>query len=156
MTNEKKQEFTRRISQANETELMAISLEITYCYLEEAEENIENQIELKKAYENVLGCLTHLQNEVYLGSEIGQNLFAIYQSVRKEMMRAYVKKDQMTIRRCKNIIKTLADAYYQLSEKDSGTPMMENAEILYTGLTYSGCGMNVDSSMALANRGFLA
>lgn len=156
MTDEKKQEFTRKISQANETELMALTLEITYSYMEEAESCLNHKQEFQMAYERVSGCLTYLLNTVDLGSELGRNLFMIYQSVRKEMMLLTVKKDQKKLERSKGIIKKLADSFYRLSEKDSSKPIMENAEILYAGLTYTGRGLSVSSKELSANRGFFA
>lgn len=156
MTNEKKQDFTRRICNANETELLALVLEMTDAYLEDFLAELGDKEKTKKNYEHVLQCIRHLQKNLYLGSEMGQNLFSIYQFVENEVTKAQIKQKAGHVMECRTYLQTLADSLWKLGEKDTSKPVMENAEKLYVGLTYSGQGLDISSSSLSGNRGYLA
>lgn len=155
MTSEKKQEYTRKISQANETELISLVLRITMEYMDDLSNEKINRQGKNRAYENFENCIRHLQSIVNLGEEIGQNLFAIYRFVETEVTKYYVKKERKGLEHSKELFEKLANAMDELSAKDTSKPVMENAERLYMGLTYSDQGLGISSMGSSVNRGYL-
>ena len=80
MTTEKKQMFTRRITQANKTQLTVIVYEMLSAYLEDAraahdagqtEELVQN-IDLARA------CIGQLRSSLDFQYELAGNLFSLY------------------------------------------------------------------------------
>ena len=80
MTKENKQIFTRRITQANRTQLVVIVYEMLLVYLEdavkayEAEDKQEFVRNLKLARE----CIGQMRTSLNFQYELSKNLFAIY------------------------------------------------------------------------------
>ena len=71
MKKEVKQQFTRRITQANSTELVVILYEMLLCYLEDGENAVE-QGEAELLHEtarNARGCLNELVGSLNLSYE---------------------------------------------------------------------------------------
>ena len=80
MTDEQKQQFTRRITNANKTELIVILLEMVLTYTEDAKKALDNQDTelLKKEISRAKNCLKELQNSVNFENDLAMNYFQIY------------------------------------------------------------------------------
>ena len=80
MTREMKQIFTRRITQANRTQLVVILYDMVLEYLKEAiaAQEIDCIQEYKKAMQCARNCISELRNSLDFNYEISRNLFAIY------------------------------------------------------------------------------
>lgn len=138
MTRERKQEFTLRISQANKTQLIVILYEMALIYMEESEEadNNGNREEFKAAIRRTRGCINELIASLCFEYEVAVHLFQLYLYVSRELARAEAKGSIGPVQNAGKVIRELLGAYRQLSKQDTSAPVMENAQSVYTGLTY--------------------
>lgn len=158
MTTEKKQMFTRRITQANKTQLVVIVYEMLLVYLEdarnahEAQDNEEFVHNLELARE----CIGQMRTSLNFEYELSRNLFSLYCYADKELARDLfsLKADNLDV--IQMIFTKLHDAYYTISSQDQSGPLMDNIQSVYAGLTYGRTDLNESLTNYDAKRGFLA
>ncbi len=157
MTNEKKQEFTLRITSANKTELVEILYEMLLVYVDDAEAAIgkKDLIEIHESIRKARGCLRELMESIDFTNDIAGNFMSLYAYVNKELMLAEIRKDVSVFANIRTVIEPLRDTYIELSKADTSGPIMENTQKVMAGLTYSKNLMN-ESLDSQNNRGFYA
>lgn len=157
MTDEKKKEFTMRITHANRTQLVVIVYDMLLAYLEDAikayEDNDREQF--TAGIKSARDCIGEMKSSLDFDYELSKNLFAIYNFADRELSRnmAGFKTDNME--RIKSMFSKLRDAYDDISGKDDSEPLMENIQDVYAGLTYGRDNLNENLSGYDKNRGFL-
>ena len=158
MTQEKKQEFTLKISQANKTQLITILYEMVIEYLNDAidEIGIGKKDEADKYLGYAQSCIDELIRSLDLKYELAKNLHAIYIFSKKELMVAGVNYSSHKIWRVVQNFKCLKEAYKEIEKYDTSSTMMGNTQKVYTGLTYGRHCLNEDLAMVCANRGYMA
>ncbi len=158
MTQEKKQEFTLRITQANKTQMITIIYEIIIDYLDEALDDLSvgNKSGAEKSLLNAQNCIDELISSLNLKYELGKTLHKIYIFSKKELIVAGVNHNMHRIWRVKQNFKALKEAYEQLEKSDDSGPMMDNTQKVYAGLTYGKYSLNEDISQLSMNRGYMA
>lgn len=155
MTNETIKKYTRRIAEANKTEIIAIVYEILEIYLDDAimahkEGDMELfDLSLKKASK----CFNDLIDALDLQYEISKNLMSIYMFMNKEISIASVKRDAVTVSRIQAMVTKLKISFEELAKQDESNAVMGNAQGVYAGLTY-GKGTLNESIDIQSNRGF--
>ncbi len=158
MTQEKKQEFTLRITQANKTQMITIIYEIIIDYLNEALDDIS--IGKKKAAEQSLqhaqSCIDELISSLNLKIDLAKMLHNIYIFSKKELLVSSVNYNMHRIWRVKKNFEYLRDAYKELEKNDDSEPMMDNTQKVYAGLTYGKYKLNEDITQLSMNRGYMA
>jgi len=92
MTQELKQEYTRKITQANKTELIVILYEMALIYMEEAKNAHaeENRAEFRTAIRRTRGCINELLASLHFEYEMAMQLLQLYLYVNRELARAEV------------------------------------------------------------------
>lgn len=155
MTNEKKQEFTLRITSANKTELVEILYEMLLEYANDAKTAIEkNDIdEIHHSIRRARGCLRELMESIDFSNEISGNLMSIYAFVNKELLLSQIRKDTAMIDNVVEVITPFKDTYKELAKKDTSEPIMTNTQKVVAGLTYSKSDIN-EALDENNNRGF--
>ncbi len=158
MTQEKKQEFTLRITQANKTQMITIIYEIVISYLDDVLDDLSigNKTEAEKNLLNAQNCIDELISSLNLRLELGRMLHKIYIFSKKELIVASVNHNMHRIWRVKQNFKVLKEAYEQLEKNDDSEPMMDNTQKVYAGLTYGRYSLNEDISQLSMNRGYMA
>lgn len=158
MKKEVKQQFTRRITQANSTELVVILYEMLLCYLEDGEKAIEHgEAELlREAARNARGCLNELMNSLNLNYEPAPALQRLYMFCFRRMARAEQRMDCSPIDEIRRVIKPLRDAYEKLAAANNAGPVMRNSQTVYAGLTYGKNTLTENMADQGTNRGILA
>ena len=158
MTQEKKQEFTLKISQANQTQLTTITYEIIIDYLDEAMDQLSvgKKEEAEKNLLYAQNCIDQLISSLNLSVELGRTLHQIYIFSKKELMAAGVTHSLHRIWRVKKNFKLLHEAYKELEKADNSLPIMGNTQKVYAGLTYGRHSLNEDISSISMNRGLMA
>lgn len=139
MTPEKKQDFTRRITQANRTELVVIVYEILLVYIEDAMQAFE-QKEKEVFVQNlnmVRECIGQLRNSLDFQYSPSKNLFSIYIFADRELAKDIYGNKKENLEVLKKIFTKLHDAYEQISKEDTSEPLMGHTQSVYAGLTYS-------------------
>ncbi|NLK99652.1 MAG: flagellar protein FliS [Clostridiales bacterium] len=159
MTKEMIQSFTARISQASRSELVVILYEMTLARIEDAEKSYEkNDLskfdkELKSAQKYVSELMASLDYRY----KISYDLLSLYLYTSKQIIRAIVKQNPLTLQSAKVILKKLLTGFEGVSKLDTSGPMMRNTQQLYAGLTYGKGTLNetyVDPGNK--SRGFIA
>lgn len=155
MTNEQKQTYTLRISEANKTELVVILYDMLLDYIKEAEDMIEvdNRLEIKEAIRKARGCLKELMNSLDLQYEIAGNLLSLYVYANRRLVMAEIKKDKDELSNVRTVITPLRDAYVKIAKEDDSEAIMMNTQKVVAGLTYSKNEIN-EAMDDQVNRGF--
>ena len=157
MSSEKKQEYTLKITQANKSQLVVILYEMALTYMAEAKEEFDknNRKEFRQAIARTRGCINELMNSLCFEYELAIRILQLYIFVTKELARAEVRMSLEHIKNAENVIIELHRAYREVSLQDDSQPIMENAQIVYSGLTYDRKSA-LDSLCNNMNRGYSA
>ncbi len=158
MTQERKQEFTRRITQANKTQMITILYEMVLDYIEEARDAISVGEKEKgtRCLSYAQSCIDELIRSVNLDFELGRILLSIYIFSKKELTVAGVNYSLHRIWKVEQNFKMLYTAYHEIEKDDKSAPMMGNTQAVYAGLTYGKYSLNEDVTALSMNRGIMA
>lgn len=158
MNNEKKQNFTRRITQANRTQLVVILYEMLLVYLEDAQNSYaENQREeFRENLRLARECIGQMRTSLNFDYSLSKNLFAIYCYADRVLAKNIYRYNTDNLDVVKVLFTKLHDAYYVVSQKDDSEPLMDNIQTVYAGLTYSKSDINEDFLNYDVKRGYLA
>lgn len=156
MTNELKQEFTLKITQANATELVVILYDMILVYIDEAGTYFTNNDE--KEYINVLrkirNCISELMDSLNLEYQIAKDMYSLYVFFVKKIAKAQITEEGFFhLKEIRPMIESLRNAYWQVASENKSGPVMENTQTVYAGLTYGKKDVNVNLEQ-LSNRGF--
>lgn len=139
MTNEKKQEYTLRISSANKTELVEILYEMLLDYAKEAGDAVADgdEAKIKEAIRKARGCTSELMGSIVPGNELAEKLMSLYKYVARELALGDIRRDKKNFDNIRIVIEPLKDAYLEIMKKDDSGPVMTNTQTVVAGLTYS-------------------
>ena len=158
MTREKKQEFSRRISESNRSRLVVIVFDILKEYLNEAERAYERGD--FEAYRDALNhaqpVVSELIDSLDFKYEISRELLHLYKYVLNVISQALVLKDAKQLKGAWTVINGLAEAFEKVSEQDDSPNLMQNTQKVYAGLTYGKNDLTETFAEQSGNRGFLA
>ncbi len=158
MDSEKKQEYTRRVSRANSTEMVVIIYDILLDYVTEAVECREpggsDRIVFETAISKIQSCLNELKNSLDMRYEPAPALMALYGFCQRRIGVCQAKNDPEILSEITKIIKPLRDAFDSIKDKNKNGPVMGNSQTVYAGLTY-GKDELMESLSTPANRGYL-
>ena len=149
MTREMKQIFTRRITEANRTQLIVILYDMTLTYLKDATvaQEIGCDQEYKKAVQCARNCISELRNSLDFAYDLSKNLFALYIFADRELA---ANRIQDVVK----MFKKLRDAYQTVSKKDDSKPLMQNTQDVYAGFTYGRTDVNENLMNYSSARGY--
>lgn len=138
MTRINKQMFTRRITQANSTQLTVILYEMLLVYLEDAKKAhaSEDKVEFARSLELARGCIAELRKSLDFEYGIAGNLFDIYCFADRKLAHSIFGNRAQDIDDIAEMFTKLHDAYAKISAEDKTAPLMENAQDVYAGFTY--------------------
>ncbi|SDB32674.1 flagellar protein FliS [Eubacterium oxidoreducens] len=152
-----KQDFTRRISKANKTELVEIIFDICFAYMEEAKAAKEAQEHnaFKDAVRGATRTVQQLKANLNFEYPIAAQLYRLYQFALERLSVSMYRYDLSGIEEAKVVLRPIKEAFAELARQDSSGPMMHNTQKVYAGMTY---GRNELSENLIGdiNRGFLA
>ncbi len=156
MTKDKIQEYTRRISEANKTEIIVIVYEMANDYFEDAYNaiSLKDYDAYKMSCDRIIRCADHLLKSLDMKYEIAGNLRSIYEYVIKEVGIASVKREPEILKALQSFMKKLHGSFIELSKQDESAVLMQNAQTVYAGLTYGKNSLN-ESMNSVSNRGFI-
>ena len=156
MKKEKKQEFTLRISQANKTQMIVILYDMVLVYLEDALEahNHGNIKEYQWNINHAKDCIDELLNSLCMEYELAGILKSLYYFYKRQLTTAAILNKINLVVPVMEMIQELKESYEKISKEDTSAPIMENAQTIYTGLTYGKDSLNLDLSDHSFKRGF--
>lgn len=157
MNNEKKQIFTRRITQANKSQLTVIIYEILLSYLEDIQTSFEsgNIDELKHNIKKSRECIHQLRTGLAFDYEPAKSLFSIYCFADKELAKNMFANKNENISELQEMFTKLHDAFEKVSQNDDSKPLMDNIQDVYAGLTYGKNDLNENLVNYDSKRGYL-
>lgn len=155
MTKEMKQQFTLRISQANETQMVVILYEMMLCYLDEARKagKKENRPEFLEGIRKSRACLLELMSSLDYKYAPALQLRELYWYCLRMLARAEGKGLVDFLDDVERVIAPLHDAYLQIAPQNTKGPVMNNSQTVYAGLTYGRNTLTENMTDQGANRG---
>lgn len=153
MTKERIQEFTFKITQANETQLVVILYEMLLCYLDEAEAELGNKEGLQEALRKARACVNELMQSLHLEYEPAVNLMQLYIYCLRRLAHCERTGEPAALAEVRRIITALHDAYEQVAAQNPKGPVMNNSQTVYAGLTYGPRDLTQNMADQGSNRG---
>lgn len=144
MTREDLNGYAMRISQSSRTEIVVIMYEVAIKYIEDGthaleggdKEQFRHDIRRAKAFVNELASVLDMKYP------ISGNLLALYTYMNNVMVRADISLHTEELLRVKAQLVKLKDAFVKVAAQDTSGPVMQNAQRVYAGLTYSKNALN--------------
>ncbi len=155
MTKESKQEYTLRISNANRSELVVIVYEMLLDYIEESIDHLEKQ-EYDPFHESIrkaVNCIRELSESINYEADTAGNLLSLNVYCIKELSAADIHRDKDRIDAVLKIMRKLYEASKEAAKTDASSPVMNNSQSVYAGLTYGKESLTVNLNDT-QNRGF--
>lgn len=156
MTKEMKQIFTRRITQANRTQLVVIVYDMLLTYLDDARKaySVDNMYEFVSDLESARKCISELRSSLNFEYELSKSLFSIYAFADRKLAAGICSFDADSLGMIAGMFQKLRDAYHTISRKDDSEPLMENIQGVYAGFTYGRTDVNESLVNYGAKRGY--
>ena len=156
MTGEKKQMFTRRITQANRTQLVVVSYDIFLEYLDDAANahNDGNTEEFTRSIQMARECILQMRSALDFQYELSKNLFSLYNFADRELAGDMFGNKADNLDALRQMFKKLRDAYDTVSKDDTSEPLMDNIQDVYAGSTYGRNDINENLIDYGEERGF--
>lgn len=156
MTSEKKQIFTRRVTQANRTQLAVVVYDIFLEYISDAlnAHNEGDAEEFALSMQMAMECIYEMRSALDFKYALAKNLFAIYNYAERELAGNLFKNRTDNLEELKKMFTSLRDAYDTISKNDTSEPLMDNIQDIYAGFTYGKTDVNENLINYDAERGF--
>ncbi len=158
MDSEKKQEYTRRVSQANSTEMVVIIYDIALDYIGEAKSALSGENRDEGLFKETIGklqsCICELLCSLRPGYELSGNLRELYGFCLRRIGASQARMDAGILDEVVKVIKPLRDAFEKIIPENKKGPVMGNSQTVFAGLTY-GKEELIESLSTDANRGYL-
>jgi len=158
MEKELIQSYTRRISQANASEIVVIVFELMDIYLKDGITAFENKDmdSFESNLKAALNCLQDLMDSLDFTYELANPLMKIYSYARKEITLSMILRKTGNIETIRKLMSELKGSFEELAKKDASSAVMSNAQSVYAGLTYGRGSLNESINDPSGNRGFKA
>lgn len=158
MTNEKKQEFTLRITQANKSELVVILYELFFYYIEEAKKVLEekNTEEFKANLTCAHDCLNELIGSLHMEQNLAHAIMHVYLFVSGRIGMAKGSLQTEPLFDADRLMHKLYETYKEDAKTDTSEPVMNHTQTVYAGLTYGRNTLTENREDGSLSRGFLA
>ena len=123
MTQDKKQEFTRRLSCCNRGGMVVVMYEILFAYLEEAQEaQGKDYPGFKSAIGKAQNVLRRFMDDLDFTYPVSGELFAIYQFANKRLSLAVSRNSRKDVEDVQRILKNLYDGFQEAAKQDTSEP----------------------------------
>lgn len=152
-----KSDYTVRIANATPTQLVVITYELILDHISEAKDNISDEKEFDKLVAKAREFLLDLRASLNMTYEISATLMPLYDYIDKLLAKTIYKKDTAVLAECEDILNSLLGSWKKVeANEEDKTPIIENSQQLYAGLTYGRNGHLNEFVPEDTNRGFKA
>ncbi|SHI25941.1 flagellar protein FliS [Butyrivibrio fibrisolvens DSM 3071] len=158
MTKEQISNYTRRISEANATQMITILYEMTLDYLRDAKKSLLErdydtfERELTKAQ----NCISELMRSLNTKYGIANTFMQLYIFSKRHLVSAGIRRDVGFINDVINIFVKMRDCYRELEKLNQAASVITGAQQVFAGLTYSPGHLNEIVTDPYTNRGYRA
>ena len=144
MQKEQILDFNRRLSQCNRGELVVITYDIFFAYVEDAREAFASKDHdaFKTAIHKAQAALGRLIATLDFQYEIAGSLYALYQFSNRELSRALYENRPDGLEEAEKILKRLYKSFCEAAKLDTSGPLMRNTQQVYAGMTYGRTTLN--------------
>ncbi len=158
MKDEKKQDFTRRLSCCNRGEMIIIIYDILFSYLEEALEAQKSgdYSAFKNSIHKAQQVVRRLMGTLDFNYPVSKELHALYRFINELLALAIVKNTSQNIVDAKKVLKNLYDGFWEAAQHDTSEPLMQHAQQVVAGMTYQKGALTESLQGSEISRGFLA
>lgn len=157
MTDELRQDFTRRLSQCNQGGMIVIIYDIYFAYMADARAGFEKKDDelFKSGIRKAGQTIDELINALNMSYAIAKQLLPLYKYCKVQLSKALYENKSERLDEADRIMKRLYDSFVEAARQDTSEPLMENTQQVYAGITY---GKNdlVENCISDTQRGFLA
>ena len=155
MENSLKQEFTRRLSQCNNGEMIVIMYDIVFAYMDDAKmAYAENSYEdYKAAVKKSQGAIDTLIGALDYKYEIAKDLHKLYVYAKNCLAKAIYQNRLDGLEEAEKILKRLYSSFCEAAKSDTSGPLMRNTQQVYAGMTYGRTTLN-ENYFEDSHRGF--
>ncbi len=151
------EDYVARIANATPLQLVIISYELIIKYIEDASDCIDNEKMFEFNLNKSKDFLDDLKNSLDMSLEISRNLMSLYNYVGQQISYYRFSKKSEHAEEAKKVINELLDGWRTIeNQEEDKTPLMENTQQLYAGLTYDRSGKLSEYVETDAKRGFKA
>lgn len=151
----KKDEYVLKITNASRVQLVIINFELIIDYINEAKKNYQNEKDFSFYIDKARQFLREMSASLNMEYEISYTFLSLYHYVDEKLAKFLFDRSAETADEALKILIGLKDSWEQVKEGDS-SPVMQNAEQMYAGLTYGKNGELSEYVDTRANRGFKA
>lgn len=155
MTDELKQAYTLRISQANKSEMVVIIYEMLFQYIDEARTALKDRKidEFHEGIRKSVACIRELSASINYDLAVSQDLLSLYVYCIKELSKADIHMSGEELYHVELVMNKLCNAQKEVAGRDTSPAVMGNTQAVYAGLTYGKESLMV-SINSDANRGY--
>ena len=156
MTADQKKEFTRKITQANSTELIVILYDISLVYVNEAisfmEEGKKEEAKIQANFAK--RCIEEMIHNLHFEYDLATVLHRIYLSMKKSLRDGILDEKKEHLISVRDNLVSLRNAYAQIAPQDKSAPVMGHTQTVVAGLTYGKHSLNESLAQESSSRGF--
>lgn len=158
MKDQKKQDFTRRLSCCNRGEMIIIIYDILFAYLEDAQEEQKagNYEGFRDSVHKAQQVVRRLMGTLDFHYPISKELHALYRFINELLALALVKNTSQNITDAKKVLKNLYDGFWEAAQHDTSEPVMQHTQQVVAGMTYQKGTLTETLQDSEYSRGFLA
>ena len=154
-----KNDYVLRIANATPSKLVSLACELTLEYLNLAKNALEDDDEKKfrSNLEITQSILQQISASLNMEYPISWELLSLYLYTNKLLAQAGASSEVIHLEHAEKILKNMLEAWQGVEElhQDDQAPVLENAEQVYSGLTYGRGGLD-EFVVQDNNRGFKA
>mgnify|MGYP005756091807 FL=1 len=150
-----KEEYVAKIATASPLRLVIINFEILFDYLEKSKKNINDDKSFDFNIFKARQFLSELRCSLDMQYEISSYLLTLYNYADRKIAKFLFSKNLKDLEDATNVLKNIMSGFEQIEEKDK-TPVMENTDTIYAGLTYGKDGRLQEFVDVKHNKGFKA
>lgn len=159
MKQEKLNNYSVRITQANKTQLIVITYEIIEDSIASAKEAYEEEdfVIYKKELKRTQKLINELTGSLDFRYGLSRELLELYRFCGKCIIDAMYRNEKERLDTVQSIVSHLKTAFAEIAESDTSGSVMKNTQTVYAGLTYGKHSLNevfIDGNEA--RRGFKA
>lgn len=159
MKEESIKAYSRRVSQANRSELIVIMYDIILEDITDARELLQagDPMGFQKSLAHAVRFVSELMVALDVTYPISKNLMRLYIYVNRCLNHARIQRRDTELDHAEQVLRGLYTAFEGVAEQDHSLPVMEHTQKLYAGLTYGRGVLNETLvSPDEENRGFKA
>ena len=144
MENSLKQEFTRRLSQCNNGEMIVIMYDIVFAYMDEAKKAHTGGLyeDYKVAVRKSQGAIDTLIGALNFKFDIAKDLHKLYVYAKNCLAKSIYQNRLDGLEEAEKILKRLYASFYEAAKSDTSGPLMRNTQQVYAGMTYGRTTLN--------------